>query len=468
MKISKLLPFLNRNRVSVLIMLVVISLGVLSAAITPKTYSSEAIVYLRLNNKAILDLQSQQSNAKVDTSVLLRINSFTKSKMGTYIHLIYFGDEIQGRLSQKMGQKLIPGTNYYLRIYASNLWKFTAFGESATESAKLANLLVDELIATVEKLEKLNFGKNYQATIGSIKIQDAVPASHPIAPVPLRNVFLSVVLGSLLIFLRQKYISTSSKFLRSSEDVTSATGLRCIGILPLGSRVVHVSEDGALAHSTHSSNFVNQIRTTLLFHNQNQSAQVFLFVAALPDQGTSFATTQIANSIADLGKSVCLFHANFHSEKLQHSIPEQFLMDVSNFKLKLRESDVQMTPERKSSVTHAVVSTWGNAPSEFFLKGEFLDLLHQMRSQFDYVLIDGPPLLSVSDSAVLAKYSNSTIFIAKSNNVTELQTRNALQGLSGVGIVPQGFILNAIPIAELNIDGKFKSVEMSSSTSIGY
>ena len=456
MKFPNLLEHRSRKVAVAIFMVALISLGALSATITPKTYSSEAIVYLRLNSKAILDSQQKDPNMKFTGSALARINGYTRVKSITYLHLMFYGDTVIGELSKEMGRKLIPGTTYYLTIPAMNLWKFKAFGPTPEDSAKLANLLVNKLIALIDELEKLNYGKDYQATIGSVKIQDAVPVSKPITPVPLRNFFLSIILGILLILLFNKLRSNSSRYLKSIADVTKATGLKSVGIVPEKFSDNRIT-DSDIAGAELFSNFINQIRTALLAQNRDQSSQIILFTAALPDQGTSFITEQVANSFAQVGKTVCYVHANLHTQGSSQSIGENQGIDLSSLVLDYDPVTPHVFSAQKSSVTHASVNTPGSAPSELFLKPEFSLLVTKLRNSFDYVLIDGPPLLTVSDSAVLAKFSDTTVFVVRASEITRAQARNAVQGLTGIGITPIGFILNSVPEHELKIDGKFRT-----------
>jgi polysaccharide biosynthesis transport protein len=167
------------------------------------------------------------------------------------------------------------------------------------------------------------------------------------------------------------------------------------------------------------------------------------FTSANEGDGKSTVVANIAVSMAQAGRSVILIDCDlrrpntfriFGIETDHHGLSDV----IENGEL----LDSLTTPGPVENLTLLASGHISENPAETLSRREFADLINGLKQKYDYVILDCPPLLPVSDPSIIASLVDSVIFIAKINNSYRPQSKRCLKILEGVGKKIDGIIVN--------------------------
>jgi succinoglycan biosynthesis transport protein ExoP len=277
----------------------------------------------------------------------------------------------------------------------------------------------------------------------------AVPTfpSGPNKPVLLiLAAFFATAIGVVVGMVREAMDSR----VRSADQLTSATGAPMLGLvprLPAGSgRNRNAAARYLLEHPASAyAESINAILTAHLLRTASRSAVVTV-TSSLPDEGKSLFSLSLARSAANIGKSVLLIEADMRRPSLQEFLGGKRkvgLSDVIRGEVQLGEA-LDFDP----GTSLRILSCGTAVPNPLPLLGsrEFVGLLQAARRSFDLVIVDGPPLLPVPDSRILAANADETIFIARWGKTPVAQALQALRVLDGSGANLRGIVVTQVNV----------------------
>ena len=323
-----------------------------------------------------------------------------------------------------------------------------------------------EMSETLQKLRLANVGN-----IGSVQIIDnALVPRKPVSP----NTLLAIVGGTLAtLFLYTLYLtmrSALSTTIGDQDSLERASGLPVYMNIPkssaqrrLGSPVTidprrllpgpngepssKAIAGNVLALSKpedYSIENLRGLRSMLEDVMAGANNNVLLFTSPLPSMGKSFLSLNLAVLVAQTGKRVLLIDADYQRGQLHKSLGLDAgpgLPEVVRGKSELKET-VKATPVQNLYCIPRGYSGTGSGvdmPSD----KEFGAFLNVVAPRFDIVIIDTPPVLSVSTAAALGKHAGSTIMVVKEGEVKEPQLNEALKRLTFSGVRVSGCVMNA-------------------------
>jgi Mrp family chromosome partitioning ATPase len=178
---------------------------------------------------------------------------------------------------------------------------------------------------------------------------------------------------------------------------------------------------------------------------------VVQLASAGPGSGKSTLAVLLARSLAQSGKRVLLVDADMH----RPSLAQHFAIALSPGLLDLlargqggaggaregeagaREGEAGASPYHATSIPTLSVLPSGRstrqADQELLVNGTFSTLLAQWRGRFDFILLDGPPLLQSADAAILSRHADGTILVVRQRHCRRMALVEALAVLSSAG-----------------------------------
>ena len=189
------------------------------------------------------------------------------------------------------------------------------------------------------------------------------------------------------------------------------------------------------------------IRTNLQFCQTDSSLHTLIFTSAGPgeDKSTTIANTAVA--LAQTGKKVLLVDCDLR-KPVQHHIFKKNKAGVTNH---LAEGTLLTELFQESGVPNLTLLTSGPVPpnpSELLGSEKMKQLLAQLREEYDYVLIDAPPVIAVTDAAVLASKVDGVVLVLDSGNVRPEMAQQAQKLIQAANGKLLGAILNKVEIDE--------------------
>lgn len=197
-----------------------------------------------------------------------------------------------------------------------------------------------------------------------------------------------------------------------------------------------------------SSSFIlkesyNTIRTNMLFTTQDDTCPVIAITGATADVGKSTVCLNIAIAFSQLGKKVLLVDADLRNPTLHK------LLDMHNgsgMSELLAGISKECVPS-DTGIPNLSILTAGAVPpnpTELLFSQRFTKLMNLLKSHFDYIFIDTPPVNIVTDATMLAERISGYIFVARSMQSTTSQIEFAIKAIQQVNGKICGFVLNGV------------------------
>jgi capsular exopolysaccharide synthesis family protein len=189
------------------------------------------------------------------------------------------------------------------------------------------------------------------------------------------------------------------------------------------------------------------IRTSLLFHQVENPPRVMLLTSPAPGDGKTVTVLNLAIALAQDGHNVLVIDGDMRKGCCHVRMGLRNHVGLSNVLTGQvsYEQAVQAT-----AIPRLFVLTRGNCPpnpSELVGTRRMRQLLAGLREKYDYILIDSPPVIAVSDTAILSTICEGVLLVLHSKNSTLALARQALERLASVKAKVLGTILNNINLA---------------------
>nr|WP_276609786.1 polysaccharide biosynthesis tyrosine autokinase [Arthrobacter silviterrae] len=334
--------------------------------------------------------------------------------------------------------------------------KITATADSAQEAQSLANAWVVALADQVKVLESTTPVKGQPAAADSIikvvALGDAPLPTFPTSP----NKKLSLILGALAgLIIGVAYALVRNHLdrrIRSIEMVERVIGTSVVGTIPVDDRLrngQHVVENGQINHANSEgyalSEALRELRTNLHYMNVDNPPRVIVITSSIPSEGKSTIAANLAVTIAATGEKVILIDGD-----LRRPVVSEFfglaggggLTDILSGQATLDDVLQVYGPVPALAVLGA--GRIPPNPSELLGSQSMKRLLDALAKEA-VVLIDAPPLLPVTDAAILARATDGALVVAGAGKTTIDELEKAVSTLSKVNAPLLGAVLNRVP-----------------------
>ncbi len=247
----------------------------------------------------------------------------------------------------------------------------------------------------------------------------------------LPAIILSLIGGSVLAVTRERFDRT----LRSERQVHSALGIPCSTLVPRLSWI-HKSRPHDYLLKKPFSPYAEAIRSigaSLQFAVQGQPPQVVLVSSSVRGEGRTTLATSLATYATRLHSRVLLIDLDCRHP----AVAQALKLRTAGGIIDLIESNspvddiVQHVPELKLDVL--VMSSCSIDPVTLFAGGKLQNTLNELRNHYDFIVIDGPPLLGVAEASLLASVADTVLFAVKWGNTRSDVAQNAIGELQSHG-----------------------------------
>lgn len=190
----------------------------------------------------------------------------------------------------------------------------------------------------------------------------------------------------------------------------------------------------------------HNIRTNIMFTSLDNPVKSLLVTSPLPGNGKTTTVTNLGVTIARTGASVLLVDADLRKPTL-HKLFNQD-NDRGLTSLLVDKSCNQEDVIRETNVENLSMLSSGPVPpnpSELLVSKVFVNTLDKLKESYDYVMVDSPPVVSVTDPALLSRHVDGTILVIDFGTVPKELAQKAKDQLTNVNANILGVVLNKIP-----------------------
>ncbi len=325
---------------------------------------------------------------------------------------------------------------------------------------EVSNQIYTMLLGKVQELDIVRAG-----TVGNVRVIDSaeVNTSKPVKPKKPLIVVLATLMGGMFavaIVLVQKALH------RGIEDPSEieAIGLPVYASVPYsenqdklsGFSKSRKSKSVAKAKSILAINnpadlsieALRSLRTSLHFAMMEAKNNIIAISGPSPGVGKSFISVNLAAVLAQSGKRVLIIDADMRKGYLQTQFGlkwDEGLSDYLSGRLNLAQVTKPSTVEGLSVITRGQIPP---NPSELLMHANFSRLVAEVSSAYDLVIIDTPPILAVTDPAIVSAHTGTTLLVTRfgQNHLREIElTRNRFEqnGIDVKGVVFNGVLKKA-------------------------
>lgn len=307
----------------------------------------------------------------------------------------------------------------------------------------------------LNRQQELNIAKN--SAIGNVRIiDDAVTAPKPVKPNKKLVVLIGMVLGGIIavgiVFLRV--------FLRrgiESPMQLEELGINVYASVPVSEWISRRVPKRGLKAKHNQLNFlavdnptdlaieaIRSLRTTLHFAMMEANNNVLMISGASPNAGKTFITSNLAAVIAQGGQRVLFIDGDMrkgYAHQLFKHSADNGLSDILSGK-----SSAEAAIKKVSSAGFDFISRGAIPPNpaELLMHVRFEELLSWASKHYDLVLVDTPPILAVTDAAIIGRYAGTTLLVARFEQNTAKELEVSVKRFEQSGVQIRGCILNGV------------------------
>lgn len=340
-------------------------------------------------------------------------------------------DESAQELAERVSAQVPPNT-VLIEVYADD--------ESPVRAAAIANAVAKNLITVVEDLDRIK-----ASDISPVRVsltREAVPPASPRSPVPVLNLAAGLVIGLTLglgmVMLRESLDTT----IKDESDVEGATGLSVLASVPVNPDIDKTPVIRQGAASPVWSESYRKLRTNISYLSPDNPPRSLLVTSAHQGDGKTLTAANLAASMSQSGRRTVLIEADLRRPsvgKLLGLVPDVGVTTVVAGKATV--ADVLQHAHGFDVLTSGPIPP---NPSELLESQAFRSLIESLLEQYDAVVIDTPPLMAVTDAAVVGAIADASLVVCRSKKTKAPELRRALLSLRAVDARVAGVVLNQV------------------------
>ena len=320
-----------------------------------------------------------------------------------------------------------------------------------TRDVQVANNLYTLLLNRSQELKVVKSG-----TVGNVRILDTALPGYPVGSSAGSTLALGAVLGLLAGSALALALRAFGGGVQDPDAIERALGLSVYASVSHSERQAELAADFRHGKITFlpplavaepnglAIEGIRSLRTSLQFALAEAHNNVIAILGPSPNVGKSFLAVNIALVLGDTGARVLLVDADLRNGHLHHYFGVERSPGVSE--VAAGTLPVENAARRKYSTEVDLLSTGKLPPNpaEVLASGRFRELIEAVTKKYDFVVVDTPPVLAVTDAAVIGRSCGVNLLVLESGKHQMREIAATLKSLAHGGIRPNGAILNSV------------------------
>lgn len=276
-------------------------------------------------------------------------------------------------------------------------------------------------------------------------VDDANLPAGPVYPRPLITIGLGAIIG-LLIGLAAAWLrETLDTTLKTVDDVQKVTGASMLGSVffdPTAVKKPLIS--GLSPHAPRVESF-RVLRTNLQFLDVDGESKTYAITSPLPGDGKSTTSINIAIALAETGRRTLLIEGDLRRPKFGEYLNLEGTVGLTTVLIGQAELADAIQPWGRSGLDIILSGALPPNPAELLQSKAMSGVMEELRRRYDVIIIDAPPILPVTDAALIAAQTSGAILVLRHGRTSRDQAAQARQRLDAVGAQVLGTVFNFVP-----------------------
>jgi len=322
--------------------------------------------------------------------------------------------------------------------------RITVESDSPADAAAIANAVTESFEQVIADITRPT-GVAAASQVSVSVLEEATVPNQPVSPNTQLNLAVGLILGLVVglgVALLRETLDTR---IRGERDVSAITSAPIIGGISFDNRAVTrpliVQDD---PHSVRAEAF-RTLRTNLQFLDIEPGPKSFVVTSSIPSEGKTTTAANLTIAIADSGFNVLIIDADLRRPKLASYMGLEGAVGLTDVLIGKAELHDALQPWGRGGMFVLPAGTVPPNPSELLGSTAMEGLLRNLESEFDIVIIDMPPLLPVSDAALVSKITKGALVVVAAGRTHKGEFAGALAGLGNVGASVAGVIMTMLP-----------------------
>jgi len=315
----------------------------------------------------------------------------------------------------------------------------------------VATQLYTQLLNTIQELQVAKAG-----TVGNVRIVDYAlkpfrPSWPKIPEVLVISTFLGLFLGAVWTLVRRAML----RGIDDPAEVEQRLGLTTYATIPYVQeqrrvwKAIQRGEVGkhilaAIDSGNPAIEAIRSLRTSLHFALMEAPNNVIMLTGPVPNLGKSFLSINLGAVLAASGKRVVVVDADLRRGQLHRYIETDSAPGLADY---IAGGADEQSVRKTTGVEGLTVVCHGTIPpnpAELLLHERFRELINSLSKEFDYVIVDAPPILLVTDPAIVGRVAGTTLIVLKSAEHSMREIEETVRRLANSGVKVRGVLFNQV------------------------
>ena len=298
-------------------------------------------------------------------------------------------------------------------------------------------------IFLMQKAEETAISKTANNAIAKI-IDPPKSGNVPISPKKQLIYLVGILAGltiPILILLARNFLNTT---ISTKEDIVALTKVPIIG------EINHNDSSDNLIVANQSRSAISEqfraLRTNLSFYLKNNNQKAILVTSSMSGEGKSFSAINLANTLALTGKRVLLMELDLRKPGLSAKLNISNSIGFSNYTIDDAVTVKDIIKPLTINKNMFIISSGPLPPNpaETLMSERMPDLIFQLKREFDYIIMDAPPIGIIADAQLLSHYCDATLYIVRQKFTQKHQLNIVEELYSSSKMTNLGIVVNDI------------------------
>ena len=369
-------------------------------------------------------------------------------------------EQTEAKLQGEIGKVVLSIRNEYTAAQAQERSLVTALEQQKNEAMALNRKGIDygvlqrDANTNRQMFDNLlqrakETGVTAELKTSNIRVVDpAEVPRRPVRPNKLLNLALALFGGGLFAIGLTFFFEYLDNRIKSPEEIKNFLGLPFLGLVP--ALPEKDAEDGdALLHRGVPTGFAEafrNIRTNVLFSSAEEGGRSIVVTSTGPGEGKTLIASNLAIALAQAGQRVLVVDADMRKPRVHSAFGESQAPGLSNVLVGNAKASEAVRKGPVQNLWLLVAGVVPPNPAELLGSQRFKDFLRTLQEHFDWVIVDSPPVMAVTDASVIAHVAHGVVYVVAAEQASKYTASAALEQLEAAKAKFLGGILNKVHV----------------------